>query len=270
VPVVAPETKELSQTWDGLRLGSKATEGSLGRTLGLVVTEPASLREGTYEGAAYRSFHARRYRFLVEVVGTMLRVPRARILVVGPSFETALLRNRFPEATVDTLGIFESGFSPRVGERHIDFDLNDAEEPARWPSVEPYAVVVAAEVIEHLYLPPSVVFPFFASCLSPSGRLVIQTPNGVALAKRLRMLAGRQPYMPLRPPRPDPGHIREYTLVELAKAGEEAGLRLERRWLRNYFQYPGATGWAYNRLCDLLPGGLRNGITLVLAPTRSV
>jgi Methyltransferase domain len=231
-----------------------------------MTAEPLSLREGTLEGTAYRAFHERRYRFLVETVSSIAPTPSARILVVGPSFETALLRSRFPEATVDTLGIYESGFTPRAGERHIDFDLNEAAEPSRWPSVEPYGVLVTAEVIEHLYLPPSAVFPFLVSCLGPGGRLVIQTPNAVALSKRVRMLVGRQPYMPLRPPRPDPGHVREYTLSELESAGAEAGLRVEGCWVRNYFAYPGLRGRAYNGACDLLPRGLRNGITLVFAP----
>jgi hypothetical protein len=187
-----------------------------------------------------------------------------RILVVGPSFETAMLRERLPHATVDTLGIYDSGFSPRKGERHVDFDLNDALERARWPSVEPYDVVVAAEIVEHLYLPPTAVFPFFAACLAETGRLVVQTPNAVALSKRLRILAGRHPYMQLRPPRPDPGHVREYTLAELEAAGEAAGLRVERAWVKNYFGYAGLAGRAYNRVCDVLPRSLRNAITIVI------
>lgn len=230
-----------------------------------MTSEPASLREGTAEGHEYRVFHERRYRFLVEIVAGIVRVAQPGILVVGPSFETALLRTGFPHATVDTLGIYDSGFSPRAGETHIDFDLNETPDPECWPSVEPCDVVVAAEVIEHLYIPPSLVFPFFAQALSPTGRLVVQTPNGVALSRRIRMLAGRQPYMPLKPPRPDPGHIREYTRSELVSAGREAGLGVEASYLRNYFNYPGRVGWAYNRACDLLPRGLRNGITLVLA-----
>jgi hypothetical protein len=234
-----------------------------------MTSDPAWLREGTSEGRDYRAFHERRYRFLIETVAQLIRPGPARLLVVGPSFETALLRNEFADATIDTLGIYESGFTPRAGERHVHFDLNETEEPSRWPALEPYDVVIAAEVIEHLYMPPRVVLPFFASCLLPRGRLVLQTPNAVAMSKRLRMLAGRQPYMPLQPPRPDPGHVREYTVRELEDAAAVAGLRVERCWLRNYFAYRGLAGRAYNRVCDLLPHGLRNGITLILVLNQS-
>jgi hypothetical protein len=224
--------------------------------------EPVELREDSPEGRAYRAFHERRYEFLVAIVRDL---GPGSVLVVGPSFETALLRERLAGATVDTLGIYDSGFSPREGERHIEFDLNDSVEPDRWPSPEPYDVVVAAEIVEHLYLPPSAVFPFFAACLSETGRLVVQTPNAVALAKRLRILTGRHPYMQLRPPRPDPGHVREYTFAELEAAGAGAGLRVERAWVKNYFGYAGLAGRVYNRACDVLPRGLRNAITIVFA-----
>ena len=233
-----------------------------------MTAEHPSRREGTPEGDEYRAFHDRRYRFLVETVAGLVSVPDGRILVVGPSFETALMRERFAQATVDTLGISDAGFSPRAGEKHVTFDLNETHDPNRWPSLEPYDVVVAAEVIEHLYLPPAVVFRFFASCLSTRGRLVIQTPNGVALSKRLKMLVGRQPYGPLVPPTPDPGHVREYTITELEDAGAAAGLTVEQCWARNYFGYAGVIGSTYNRVCDLLPRGLRNGLTLVFAPQQ--
>lgn len=176
------------------------------------------------------------------------------------------MRERFPDATVDTLGISDAGFSPRAGEKHVGFDLNETHEPQRWPTLEPYSVIVAAEVIEHLYMPPTVVFPFFASCLSTRGRLVVQTPNAVALSKRLKMLLGRHPYMSLLPPQPDPGHVREYTVSELEAAGAASGLGIERCWVRNYFGYSGATGRIYNGVCNVLPRGLRNGITLIFTP----
>jgi hypothetical protein len=238
------------------------------QTKALIEDHP-SRREGTPEGRAYRAFHEERYQFLLETVAGLVPEARRRILIVGPSFETAMMRERFPDAIVDTLGISDAGFSPSAGEVHVVFDLNEAHDSASWPSLEPYDIVVAAEVVEHLYLPPSIVFPFFASCLSASGRLVVQTPNAVALSKRLMMLIGRHPYMQLLPPRPDPGHVREYTFPELKEAGAAAGLRVERYWARNYFGYAGVAGRIYNHVCDVLPHGLRNGITVLFARVAS-
>lgn len=224
--------------------------------------EPVELRPDSTEGREYAAFHAKRYAFLVETVAGLPGRPN-RILNVGPSFETAMLRESFSEAIVDTLGLFDSGFSPRAGEKHIEFDLNDSLDRTRWPNVDRYDVVVAAEVIEHLYVPAAPLFHFLRSCLTPDGRLLVQTPNAVALAKRARMLAGRNPSMPLRPPRPDPGHVHEYTLRELETAATGAGMCIERAWFQNYFSYAGFAGRVYNLACELMPRTLRNGITVV-------
>jgi hypothetical protein len=96
-------------------------------------------REGTPEGRADRAFHERRYRFLLETVAGLVPERNARTLVVGPSFETALLRERFPHTTIDTPGISDAGFgfAPRSGEQHIDFDLNQTVKPGEWPALSP-------------------------------------------------------------------------------------------------------------------------------------
>lgn len=189
--------------------------------------------------------------------------------MVGPSFEAAMIREQFSAAVIDTLGIFESGFSPRSGERHFDYDLNETTDAGSWPAIGPYDVIVAAEIIEHLYVPPQSVFPFFASRLATGGKVIVQTPNAVALVKRLRMLAGRHPYMQLRPPRPDPGHVREYTFEELSRAALASNLVIEQAFARNYFGYAGGSGKAYNALCSILSRGLRNGLTFVLGHSEA-
>jgi hypothetical protein len=209
----------------------------------------------------YLRTHAERYALLLELVREL--APRT-ILVVGPSYESVLLREAVPDATVDTLGWEDHRF-PRVdGERHVQHDLNDPG----YPELEPHDVVVCSEVIEHLHVSPVPVLRFLAGGLTPTGALVVQTPNAAALPKRFRMLLGRNPYEPIREERGNPGHFHEYTVAELRDAVEAAGLRVERLLTANYFDHGSRKNRVYRALEPLLPGTLREGITVVARSNR--
>src|SRR5215211_5014051 len=163
----------------------------------------------------YRRTHERRYELLLELVRGL---SPARILVVGPSHESALLRAVAP---VDTFGWGDDRF-PRVeGEGHYEHDLND---PA-YPELGRYDVVVCAEVVEHLHVSAESVLRALGAALVPAGRLVLQTPNATSLPKRLRMLVGRNPSEPIR----DEPRIPALLLAAVALSGcsGEEGERAE-------------------------------------------
>lgn len=203
--------------------------------------------------AVYLRTHARRYELLLELVREL---SPARILVVGPSYESVELRSIAP---VDTLGWQDDRF-PRVdGERHVQHDLNDHD----FPSLERYDAIVCAEVIEHLYVSPIPVLRFLGGALTERGRLVVQTPNATALPKRLRMLLGRNPYDPIRANPGNPGHFHEYTVAELEGACAEAGLEVERLITANYFDHGSRKNRLFRAAEPLLPATLREGITVV-------
>ena len=204
----------------------------------------------------YLRTHRRRYAVLLELIEEM--APR-RILVVGPSFESALLRERFSDTTVNTLGWLDNRFPLRDAERHVELDLNAGE----YPELEPHDAVVCCEVIEHLHVPATGVLRFLATGLAPSGRLVLQTPNATALPKRLRMLFGRNPYEPIRNEPGNPGHFHEYTVPELKAAIEDAGLEITRLLTANYFDHGSRKNRAYRAVGRVLPATLREGITVV-------
>jgi SAM-dependent methyltransferase len=218
------------------------------------VADPALQAEWRH----YLGYHARRYAVLREACAELLRERApARILNVGPMFETVLLREL--GAAVDTLGFPHPLFPPRDHERHIAADLNE-------PTVagdESYDLVVMAEVIEHLHTSAAVVLRRTAAWLRPGGALVIQTPNAVALHKRLRMVAGRNPLEPIPDDPAKPGHFHEYTLPELREAAAAAGLTVGGWSAENYFGSSGAAR-AYAALGRVLPPGLRHGITIWL------
>lgn len=208
------------------------------------------------EEQIYLRTHERRYQLLLELVGELR--PR-RILVVGPSYESALLREAFPEAAVNSLGWLDHRFPLRDGETHVQFDLNDAD----YPELEEHDAVVCGEVIEHLRVAAVPVLRFLASGLRPKGHLILQTPNATALPKRLRMLLGRNPYDPIREDSMNPGHFHEFAVDELLAAVKEAGLEVERWLVENYFDHGSWKNRAYRAVGGMLPRTLREGITVV-------
>jgi SAM-dependent methyltransferase len=213
------------------------------------------------ENEVYLRTHSRRYALLLDLVREL---SPSKMLVVGPSYESALLREAFPDATVNTLGWHDHRFPLRDGEEHTEFDLNEAE----YPEVEPHDLIVCAEVIEHLHVSPVPVLRFLAGALTPAGRLVLQTPNATALPKRLRMLLGRNPYDPVRDEPRNPGHFHEYTIEELRDALEGAGLEVMQLVTANYFDHGSRKNRLFRAVGPVLPGTLREGITVVARAGR--
>jgi SAM-dependent methyltransferase len=220
--------------------------------------EASSLDSGIRE---YLRFHANRYAFLLAKVDGL---EHGRILDIGPSFQTTLMREIYPDSPVDTLGFFDSRFPPRNSDRHVDFDLNDSVEQASWPVTEAgYDLVVMAEVLEHVYTAARPVLSCVASFLRPGGRLIVQTPNAVNLGRRIATLKGQNPFGMIREEKKNPGHFCEFTVGDLRKAVESAGLQVEEASLTNYFGAAGARKNVYGVLCSVFPGDLRDGITLI-------
>ena len=227
------------------------------------VVEAFARLETYNEARDYLAFHRLRYQALLDAVEKLIGGrPDVHVLDVGPSFQTALLR-RLPGVRVSTLGFADPHFPPRDGETHTAFDLNDAQDPGRWLAPADYDGLVLAEVIEHLYTAPTLVLAMLARLVRPGGWLLIQTPNAVALSKRVKMLTGRQPFEAIRREATNPGHFREYTLAELKALGPEAGLRVQEWSAAEYFAPPGRARAAYRSVVSILPPTVRAGFTVV-------
>jgi trans-aconitate methyltransferase len=226
---------------------------------------------------AYLDLHRPRYAILIEALGRCLADagrPRGavRILDVGPAPQTGLIRQAFPAARIDTLGFANPQAAAREGERHVAFDLNEAPQRGRWPDLGPYDAIVFAEVLEHLTTAPRAVFECMAAWLDPAGVLIVQTPNALALHKRLRALAGRNPLGAggaVTARANSPAHFREYTLDEVVELGRAAGLEPAGAQVRNHFRHPRLAHRAYDRLTEALPAGTRQGITICLRRPRA-
>lgn len=185
------------------------------------------------------------------------------LLDVGPHFFTALLSKRFPELILNTLGYENHRLCPpSIINKHFEFDLNDAQFTEGRSEFGRHDIIVASEVIEHLYTAPSLVLRFLGSLLAPGGRLIVSTPNAVAISKRIVLALGRHPYEMLRESRENPGHIREYTKDELIEAGHQSGLQAEKVYLANYFMHQAPLARACYMLTGFIPS-LRDGLTMV-------
>lgn len=122
-----------------------------------------------------------------------------------------------------------------LGIKTVLMDLN-----GKWTELgdEKFDVVVAGEVIEHLYYPEEVIKKIIAR-LAPNGTFLGSVPNGFSLKNRLRYLLGRKQFTPLA----DPTHINHFSYPELL------GM------IRKYFKETKIEGVGrYKRFIKLFPG----------------
>ena len=180
-------------------------------------------------------------RILDLMTSLLLKTPHkgnaeSRILDIGPHFLTEQIHRFYPTPTIYTLGFEnESICGPGIVKKHIQFDLNNAQYPEKWPNFDQHDLIVMSEVIEHLYTSPVRVLSFLKTLLLPGGLILVTTPNGLSISRRLKLLFGIHPYEMIRESRENPGHIREYTQSELIKVGTDVGLQLVLTSLENYF-----------------------------------
>lgn len=75
---------------------------------------------------------------------------------------------------------------------------------------EKFDVIVAGEILEHLYYPERIIEKVVKH-LNPGGKFIGSVPNAFSLKNRLRYLAGTKKYTPLS----DPTHINHFSYLEL-------------------------------------------------------
>jgi SAM-dependent methyltransferase len=196
-----------------------------------------------------------------------------RVLDIGWSQLTHDISQQF-SVRVDALGFNEDGVIPTG--RYYHFDLNDCQYPARHRRDLPcYDAIIFAEVLEHLHTSPALVLGWLHGLLTPGGVLLVQTPNAVALPRRVKMFLGRNPYERIREDATNPGHFREYTAGELGEYARLVGLEVESVTINSYFDFRYAhhgqvtrrdriVGAMKNLAYPWLPRSMRPGLTALL------
>lgn len=222
------------------------------------------------ESRTYIRYHAPRYRFLFDLIGQFDQSQIKTILDIGPAYQTVLLQTALPDSIIDTLGFADPRFPVLPRAVHHEFDLNLSQFPDRVPSTGPYDLILMGEVIEHLSTAPELILGAIWRWTKPGGRLIIQTPNAVALPKRLKLFVGIHPFEQIRTTPQNPGHFREYTPQELVRLATRIGWTVEKLTVRNYFAGTSLANRLYNAMSIFLPPTLRSGISLVLErPVKS-
>jgi 2-polyprenyl-3-methyl-5-hydroxy-6-metoxy-1,4-benzoquinol methylase len=222
---------------------------------------------------AYAAFHRPRFAFVLDVLRAGGVTASSRILDIGASQLTSLIAKEL-EVQVESMGMEEEGETN--GLMHHRFDLNNVQDRAQWKmDIGPYDIIVFAEVLEHLYTAPELVLRYLRDLMVPGGALLLQTPNAVALRKRVKMAIGANPFERIRVQRDNPGHFREYTASELRQVLVGAGFSIDRVWMQHYFDVRYArhesgsepprpiAGTLKNVLYRALPASLREGITIL-------
>ncbi len=185
-----------------------------------LVLDKAFLEEADY----YRQ-RKERYRNTLERLAPYL-APGRRLLDIGGGQFALLTRELFGnDAEVADL---DSRYREALDSEGVPFHhLDLLRDEFRFD--EAFDVVVLAEVIGHVPVPPHVVFEKLAGALKPGGRLLLTTPNLFRLRNVLRMMIGKPIFTHFRLPEKDspPGHFIEYDKAQLEWQLERAGLLVE-------------------------------------------
>lgn len=111
----------------------------------------------------------------------------------------------------DVLGIDIDAYALRSAGQTLEIQTKHADLNEPWDIAEAsFDVVVAGEVLEHLYNPRAVIRRIRA-VLKPGGRLVGSVPHAFCLQNRVRLLFGTKKHTPLM----DPTHINQFFHREL-------------------------------------------------------
>jgi hypothetical protein len=212
----------------------------------------------------YLVTHEMRFAFTLRLVRRHIQ---GTVLDIGPHIFTAILRHEF-SSRIDTLGFkvpaYEELIRPRSGETHHEYDLHEACRPP-WPRIGPYGTVIAAEVVEHLYVHPQYWLGFFDHLLVPGGKLILTTPNAANLKRRFTLLAGAHPFEMIGLDPKWGSHFREYTRSEVLSWAGKAGFKLEACYARSHMCPPGRLNRGLWAVSNLLPSSLRQGMYFVFA-----
>jgi len=217
------------------------------------------------EKKEYLEIHAKRFKTILSIIENK---NFNAVLDIGPSFLSELLYPKFGEK-LTLLGFDgeenEGGHLPNSAilkkVKLIKQDLNFFKAYAE--DLPKYDLIICAEVMEHLYTSPRILFKNLNHLLNKEGLLIIQTPNAIALRKRLALLFGNNPFEMPRENLENPGHFREYTAKELVGLGQVNGLKIEKIIFDEYFEYPSTLSKFYRFFKIIIPKNLKSGITIV-------
>jgi SAM-dependent methyltransferase len=183
---------------------------------------------GFHELDSYYAISRERYFLTLGYLADLHLPSPAKVLDVGGGQFAILASKLFGDKA--TIGDIGDAYRAPADAAGVDFtvcNLLDDDPPAFHAAFD---LVVLAEVVEHLPVPPYLILGKIRSWLKPGGALLITTPNLFRPRNVVRMLRGRDPFDKFMMPRGGVslGHQTEYSAEHLGWHIREAGFTLER------------------------------------------
>ncbi|MFC5284375.1 class I SAM-dependent methyltransferase [Pedobacter alpinus] len=234
-----------------------------------IITHFNNLYALNKEQKLYLTVHSKRF----EIILNWLRNKDLKTaLDIGPSFLSELLYPKFQHHLYlmgfDSENSLGGHLVSNTIIKKTNFIAQDLNFLDTHKITEKFDLIICAEVLEHLYTSPNKLFRNLFSLINKEGYLIIQTPNAVALRKRLLMVFGKNPFEIPRENLENPGHYREYTLKELKTMALKSGFTIDTVIQDEYFEYPSLLSKTYRMFKKIIPPGLRSGITLILKKAK--
>lgn len=142
----------------------------------------------------------------------------------------------------EVLGIDIDASALREAKASLGIEIMNIDLNGNWQELadRKFDVVVAGEVLEHLYYPEEITLKA-KKHLKEGGIFLGSVPNAFSLKNRLRYLLGQKKYTPLS----DPTHINQFSYMELQSI------------LKNHFKYFEIIGLGrYHKLSKWFPNAV--------------
>lgn len=184
------------------------------------------LASGFFESDDYYVFDKERYWRSLQLFQKLNVAHPAKVLEIGGGQMVILCKYLYGDDCV--LGDVSKKFFGPVERQNIPCIecnlMEDRYEAARGQ----FDVVFLLEVIEHLPVPPYVIFEKLKAFLKPGGVLFLTTPNLFRLRNVIRMILGREFLDRFMLPQPGRGlgHQLEYSAEHIKWQIEQAGLHV--------------------------------------------
>jgi SAM-dependent methyltransferase len=178
---------------------------------------------GFFESDDYYRFDRERYWRSLRILCDLPIPLPAHILEIGGGQMAVLCKNLFGDPCV--VGDISDSFVKPLARHDIPLIRCNLMNETFPDAANQFDVVILLEVIEHLPIPPYVIFERLKSFLKPGGVIFLTTPNLFRLRNMIRMFLGKEFLDRFMMPVPDQGlgHQLEYSADHLRWQIEHAG-----------------------------------------------
>jgi SAM-dependent methyltransferase len=181
---------------------------------------------GFFESDDYYRYDKERYWRSLQAFSKLPIPSPARILEIGGGQMAVLCKSLFGDDCV--VGDISDKFVAPLDRQSILSIRCNLMEEHHSEATEQFDVVVLLEVIEHLPVPPYVIFERIKKFLKPGGMMFLTTPNLFRLRNLVRMILGIEFLDRFMLPSAEQGlgHQLEYSADHLRWQIEQAGMKL--------------------------------------------